>query len=178
MGILLGFAPFLMFALAATAWGPMVGLILGAATSAALLARDIVRRSQPKILEMGTCLMFVGLAAWQKLLPSDTSVFSVRLRVDIGLMIIVLASIAIGKPFTLQYARERVSADQAKSPSFMRTNRAISAVWAAAFVCIVAADALLLYVPAVPRAVSIVVTVAALIGAYRFTAWYPKRARQ
>lgn len=47
MGVLLGFAPFLAFAVTAGVWGPTVGLIVSAAFAAALLARDIVRRIHP-----------------------------------------------------------------------------------------------------------------------------------
>lgn len=76
---------------------------------------------------------------------------------------------AIGKPFTLQYARERVPPDRWQSPQFARINFVITAVWALAFVCIVAADLMMVYMPNVPLRVGIVVTVAALYGAYRFT---------
>jgi hypothetical protein len=47
-----------------------------------------------------------------------------------------------------------------------------------AFACIVAADLMMIYVPNVPLRVGIVVTLAALYGAYRFTDWYPKQASQ
>jgi hypothetical protein len=35
----------------------------------------------------------------------------VRLRVDAGLLLIVLITLLVGKPFTLQYAREQVPQD-------------------------------------------------------------------
>jgi hypothetical protein len=102
----------------------------------------------------------------------------VRLRVDIGLLLIILISMAIGKPFTLQYARERVPAERWKSPRFARINLVITSVWALAFACIVAADLTMIYLPNVPIRVGIVVTLAAPYGAYRFTDWYPKQASQ
>jgi hypothetical protein len=52
----------------------------------------------------------------------------------------------------------------------------ITAVWALAFACIVAADLVMVYMPNVPLRVGIIVSIAALYGAYRFTGWYPKRA--
>jgi hypothetical protein len=82
---------------------------------------------------------------------------------------------AIGKPFTLQYARERVAAERATSPQLAKINFVITSVWALAFVCIVVADVLTAYVPTVPIRVGIVVTVLALVAAYKFTGWYPKR---
>ena len=176
--MLLGFAPFVAFAVAANIWGAMSGLMIGAAISAALLAKDLLRRQQPKILEIGTLLMFAGLLAWATLFPSPLTVLTVRLRVDAGLLLIVLISLAIAKPFTSQYARERVPEDRWKSPQFTKINFVITAIWALAFGCIVAADLMMVYMPNVPLRVGIVVTVAALYGAYRFTDWYPKRASQ
>ena len=178
MGILLGFAPFLGFAVATGFWGPITGLLVGAVTSAALLVYELVRKHQPKILELGTFAMFAGLLAWAKLFPTPLTVLSVRLRVDAGLLLIILISMAIGKPFTLQYARERVPQERWKSPQFARINFVITSVWALAFACIVAADLMMIYVPNVPLRVGIVVTLAALYGAYRFTDWYPKQAPQ
>jgi Domain of unknown function (DUF4865) len=90
----LGLKAFLNF------WGATVGLIVGAATSGALLVNDLVRRHQPKILEIGTFLIFAGLVAWSSLFPSPLSVLSIRLRVDIGLLLIILISMAIAKPFS------------------------------------------------------------------------------
>ena len=176
--MLLGFAPFVAFAVAANIWGAMSGLMIGAAMSAALLVKDLLRRQQPKILEIGTFLMFAGLLVWAKLFPSPLTVLTVRLRVDVGLLLIVLISLAIAKPFTLQYARERAPEDRWKSPQFLRINFIITGVWALAFACIVAADLMMVYMANVPLRVGIVVTVAALYGAYRFTDWYPKRAAQ
>ena len=71
--------------------------------------------------------MFAGLLAWAKLSPSPLTVLSVRLRVDAGLLLIIQA---IGKPFTLQYARERVPEERWKSPRFARINFVITSVWA------------------------------------------------
>jgi hypothetical protein len=178
MGILLGFALFVAFAVAATLWGGMIGLMAGAVISAALVMRELLRKHPPKILEIGTFLMFAGLFAWSKLFPSDLSVLGVRFRVDLGLLCVILVSLVIGKPFTLQYARERVSAERATSSQFAKINFVITSVWALAFVCIVIADVLMAYVPTVPIRVGIVVTVLALVGAYKFTGWYPKRVTQ
>ena len=75
---------------------------------------------------------------------------TVRLAVDRGLLAIVVVSLAVRRPFTLQYTRERVPAQFWGSPVFLATNRTISPVWAAAFAVLVAADAAAEYVAAVP----------------------------
>jgi hypothetical protein len=104
-------------------------------------------------------------------------IIGVRLRVDIGLLLIVLVSIAIRRPFTLQYAREQTPPEIWNAPEFIRTNYVITAVWALAFATMVGADLLLLYKPALPIQIGIGATIVAIWGAIRFTAWYPDHAR-
>jgi len=86
-------------------------------------------------------------------------------------------SIAIRQPFTLQYARESVPQALWSSREFLRTNDVISAVWALAFAVLVAADFVLLTMPDLPPRFGIIATVLALVGALKFTAWYPNRDR-
>jgi hypothetical protein len=177
MGMLLAFAPFFAFVVIERLVGVPAGLAAGAAVSASLLLRDAVSRTRRvKVLEIGTFLLFGGLAlfAW---LPGTVqwSIAAVRLRVDAGLLLIVLASILIGRPFTLQYAREQVSVELWSSPLFVRTNYVITGAWAAAFAVMVVADLALTYLPDLPRQISIIATVAAIVGAVKFTGWYPQR---
>lgn len=100
------------------------------------------------------------------------------MSVDAGLLLVVLVSIAIRQPFTIQYAREQVAPDLWDKPEFIRVNYMITGAWASAFAVMVAADLLLLYAPRLPSITGIAATVAALFGAARFTSWYPKRGRR
>lgn len=179
MGILLAFTPFVLFAVIDRWVGAAPGLAAGTALSAALVLRDwLWRRRGVKLLELGMLLLFGGLTLIATLLQPDWPIMLVRLSLDAGLLLIVLVSLAIGQPFTLQYAREQVSPAVWGSPLFLRANQVITAVWAACFVVIVAADLLLLYVPGVPAFVGIGATIAALIGAIRFTTRYPAHLRR
>lgn len=92
-----------------------------------------------------------------------------------GLLAIVLASMALGRPFTPQYAREQVPPEHWDSPEFLRTNAIITAVRALAFAVMVAAERALLALPGMPRGAGIAAIVLALVGAIRFTRWYPDR---
>jgi hypothetical protein len=178
MGILLAFAPFIVFAIIERLAGPIDGLIGGALVSAALLMRDLLTPSRtPKILEIGTALLFVNLAFYTLLSKATWSMIGVRLTVDAGLLLIVLLSIAMRRPFTLQYAREQIAPQFWNSPEFIRTNYIITAVWAVAFAVMVGAELALLYVPRMPRQVGIIAIVAALVGAVKFTGWYPERKK-
>jgi hypothetical protein len=176
MGLILAFAPFIAFAVLDRLVGATAGLIAGAFVSAALLLRDWASPNRsPKILEIGTVILFGAMALYAVLGGPVWSIVGVRLRVDAGLLLIVLVSMALRRPFTLQYAREQVSKDLWNSPIFVRTNYVITAVWALAFLVMVIADLVMLYMPDVPPRVGILTTVAAIVCAFKFTSWYPAR---
>ncbi|TCR91148.1 hypothetical protein [Rhizobium sp. BK376] len=178
MGIVLAFVPFVVFAVVDHFVGATEGLIAGAVVSAAMLIRDLVTPGRaPKVLEIGTVILFTALALYAILASPTWPIVAVRLRVDLGLLSIVLISMAIRRPFTLQYARESVPRELWDSPVFIRTNYIITAVWALAFVVMVIADLLLLYVPSLPQRVGIIATIAALVAAVKFTQWYPESIR-
>ncbi|MEF0940279.1 hypothetical protein [Rhizobium sp. BR 362] len=179
MSLLLAFLPFIVFAVANGFTSPTLALFLAALVSLVLLLRDrLILGKAPKILDIGTTILFGGLALCVLLGGAMESIFAVRLAVDAGLLAIVLISIAVRRPFTLQYAREQVAHEFWDNPVFIRTNYIITSVWALAFTVMAAADAILLYAPEIPTNVGIVATIAALAGAVRFTGWYPKRVRQ
>jgi hypothetical protein len=90
-----------------------------------------------------------------------------------GLVAIAVVSLAIGRPFTLQYARERVPEPVWALPVFHTTNRLITTVWAAAFAVLVAADAAAEYVAAIPIWVDVAASVAAFAAAVWFSRRYP-----
>jgi hypothetical protein len=176
MGILLAFAPFIVFAILDRLVGPVWSLAAGTAVSGVLLLRDLVRPGRtPKILEIGTFLLFGGLTVYMLLGDSSLSVIGVRVCVDSGLLIIVLVSMALRRPFTLQYAREGVAPELWNTPEFLHVNYVISGAWAVAFALMVVAELALLFAPQIPRRVGIIVIVLALVGAVKFTSWYPSR---
>ncbi|HEY5203328.1 MAG TPA: hypothetical protein VIJ63_01855 [Roseiarcus sp.] len=92
-----------------------------------------------------------------------------RLCGDTGLLAIVLITMAIGRPFTLQYVREQVAVEHHASPDFLRTNYVITGVWALAFAVMVAAELAVLYMPNIPHRLGVLAIVAALVGAVKFT---------
>lgn len=118
--------------------------------------------------------MFGGLAFYAIVAQPTWSVIGVRLCVDTGLLVIVLASLAVRRPFTLQYAREQVAPEFWSSPQFIRTNYVLTAAWGLAFLVMVAAELALLYSSNLPRRIGIIAIVLALWSAVKFTGWYPK----
>jgi hypothetical protein len=177
MNMFLAFAPFIAFALLERVSGVVPALCAAAAISAALLVRDWMSPTRKvKLLEIGTLVLFGGLAVYELFVASSWSVLDVRLRVDLGLLIVVLVSLAVRQPFTLQYAKERAPPEVWREPRFMHVNVVLTSAWALAFAAMVLADIMMIYVPGVPLSVGIVVTVAAVVGAFKFTDWYVARA--
>jgi hypothetical protein len=93
------------------------------------------RRGSEEPALFGGLAVFTAVAHWNRTLTA------VRLAVDFGLLAIVLISIAIGRLFTLQYARERVAKEYWQTPLFRAVNRRITWVWAAALGALVIAHA-------------------------------------
>ena len=171
MAMLLAFSPFLAFLVGEHLLGIVPALFAGAAVAVALLVRERLRGAREvRVLEAGTAVLFGGLALAALFLADvHWSVGLVRLVVDCGLMSIVLAGIAAGRPFTLALGRERVSAEVAASPAFLRRVRLIALAWASAFGVLALADAVLMLQPQWPLAVPIAISAVGLVGAFKIT---------
>lgn len=176
--MLLAFAPFIAFAVLNHFVAPVAALVVAALVSLGLIIKEVLQRRSAKILEVGTCILFSGLALYAYMADAAWSVVGVKLAVDVGLLAIVLFSLMIGRPFTMQYARESVPQDLWESPQFARTNRVITLVWLAAFAALIMADLVLLYLPDVPHKFSVLLTIGALYGAFKFTMAYPHKANK
>ena len=144
--------------------------------SAALLLRDWLSPNRsPKLLEIGTAALFGALALYTLMAHPAWSIMGVRLVVDAGLLLIVVVSIAIRQPFTLQYAREQVPQALWTSREFMHQRCHHGGLGAGVCRagrgrCGAAHDA------GSAAGFGIIATVLALVGAFKFTGWYPNRA--
>jgi hypothetical protein len=178
MSIILGLAPFIVFFALMRAVSPLAGLAAAFAVSVLLGIRQWRRGESVKVLEVGSLALFGALLLYTLIAAPDWTVAKVRLAVDGGLFLIALASLIIGQPFTLQYARESVPQEFWTSRVFFTTNVRITAVWTAAFAIMTAADAAAHFVEAIPLWVDIAATIAAFVAAVWFTRWYPAVVRR
>ena len=126
------------------------------------------------MLGAGSVILFAALGAYITLVDTSLSSSAVKLVVDAGVLAISLASLAIRRLFTLQYAREMVDAETATLPGFMKSNYVITGAWTAAFLLMVMANVLLIYVPGLPLWSGIAIAFAARNTAVYFTRWYPQ----
>ena len=178
MSILIGLSPFAALFVIMRLGAPVAGIFGALAVSLLLCLRMWWRRESVKILEVGSLILFGLLGGYTLLFVPHWTVAKVRLTVDCGLLAITLFSLAIGRPFTLQYAREQVPQQYWGLPIFLKTNQIITAVWAATFAILVAADAAAEYVPAIPIWLDVWVSIAAFVGAVVFSRRYPEAVRR
>ncbi|MEV6396704.1 hypothetical protein AB0M39_18280 [Streptomyces sp. NPDC051907] len=178
---IVGMLPWILFSVLA---GPgrfelAVGLALAAAVLILVATRVVNRGSSVKILEVADVVFFAVMAVigafasagtyeWLETYANEVS--------NIALVLIAFGSMAVGVPFTIQYARERVDREHWGSPHFLRANYVITGVWACAFLVAALAGA---YGDAVlhnPDNVwtNWIIQVAAIVVAARFTEWYPR----
>lgn len=171
-------APYGAFAMLMLVTSPATSLFASAAICLAVIAFDVARGHQVKLLGAGTALIFATLGCHQILGDPPLSKLAVRIAVDGGLFLAGLLSLALRKPFTLQYAREMVDAETARLPEFVTANYVITAVWLAAFLLMAAANWLLLNLPDLPLWSGFVIALAIRNPALYFSKWYPGYRRR
>ncbi len=154
------------------------GVALG--TGLLILMLNWIRGSSPKMLEFADVVYFGGLAIlvavasdgtrdWLELWGGEVA--------NIALLVIVLGSVLIRKPFTLQYAKEGTPQEYWDTPDFLRVNYLIAWVWVAAFAIEAASG---FYGDAVLDDsnniwTGWIIQTFPLIIAAQFTIWYPAR---
>ncbi|MEW6640222.1 MAG: hypothetical protein AB1586_06930 [Pseudomonadota bacterium] len=171
------FLPF--FVLGALSWVASItaSLLAGAATALALIVFERVRGRSAKILNIATAALFGGLGLAMLLLDGGLTPATIRVSISGGLLLVALTSIALRFPFTLQYAREEVTAEVRAMPDFLRTNYILTWAWSFAFVLMLVADIASVWWPSVPLWIGVAATFAARNAAVQFTKWYTQRAR-
>ena len=167
-------APFGAFTLLMLVTSATVSLFVAVAVCLAVIAFDIVRGRAIKILGAGSAILFAALGYYLTLIGTCLGHAAVNLTVDTGVLAISLMSMAIRRPFTLQYALEVVDAETAKLPGFMKANYIITGAWTAAFLLMMIANVLMIYVPGLPLWSGLVIAFAARNSAVYFTKWYPQ----
>jgi hypothetical protein len=177
MMIFLILAPFAAFTTLMLLTPATVSVFASAAVAAATIVYDLKRGGSIKMMAAGAAILFGSLGCYLALVDSNWSSFAVRMTVDGGVLAIALASIAIRFPFTLQYAREVVDAETMRLPGFLRANYIITWAWTAAFLLMLIANALMIYMPSLPFWVGLGIGFAARNSAAYFTKWYPKHRR-
>jgi hypothetical protein len=179
---LVGLAPWIIYSLAEGPNRLELSSALALGTAVLVMCVNWIRGGTPKMLEWSDVVYFTGLTVviafastgtrtWLELWGGEVA--------NVALFVIVLGSILVRQPFTLQYAKEDAPPEMWTEPHFIRANYVISWVWALAFFIEAASG---WYGDAVLRDSNnlwtgwIIQTLPMIIAA-QFTIWYPNRLR-
>ncbi len=172
MGILLSLSPWvIMWVLGGPkTLGFAVWISLGIALAVSGFG---VYRRNIKILDIGTLVFFASIAVASLFVSkewlSDWGIF----MAGPALLLIVLVSIAIKQPFTIQYAKEQVPREVWEHPLFYSINVTIAWVWAAEFTLLSASNLVAIYISSPKIVFRLVIPVAGFVTAALFSRWYP-----
>lgn len=172
MTIFLILAPYGVFAGLMLIGSATTSLFAAAAICVSVIVLDALGGRSIKMLGLGSAIIFATLGTYLALSNVAWSSSAVKLAVDIGVLAIALVSLALGRPFTLQYAREMVDAKTVELPDFLSANYVITWAWVLAFLLMILANALLIYVPGLPLWSGLAIMFAARNTAVYFTRWY------
>lgn len=176
MNLVLGFVPFILFAVL-MGLSPDVALWAAFAAAFTLGMRSFLDTQVLKTLDAGSTVLFGLLALYKGFVQQGLSFGSVLLAVDGGLLAIMIASLLWHEPFTLQYAREQVAPEQWESKSFLHTNYVVTGIWVAALALMTAADAAATLLAKISVAMAAAGGLVALAAALTFSLRYPAYLR-
>ncbi len=179
---LVGLSPWILYSVVEGNNRLEVSAALALGLALVILLVNWIRGGTPKMLEYSDVVYFAGLAvvvafasastrAWLELWGGEVA--------NLALFAIVLGSILVRRPFTLQYAREDAPEELWHEPGFLRVNYQLTWVWALAFGIEAASG---LYGDGVLHNSNniwtgwIIQTLPIIIAA-QFTIWYPNRLR-
>ena len=174
--LLTAFVPWIAFTLVAEAplGNPQMGLILAFIVGIVLTVLTSYRQLlKGYILSVVTIVFFVVffiliIGLQQYYLANYLSVLSMLI-----LTVVCWATMLVRFPFTLQYSREGIDPERARSAPFMRVNYIITAVWGIAFTISTAIDAFLLLRPDPGLMFWDNLKWVFMVIAIVFTVWYP-----
>jgi hypothetical protein len=175
MNLVIGFAPFILFALLSRL---SADLALWVAFAAAFVVtiRDFVESPSLRLLDAGSFVLFATLALGRGFLDPTLSLAAVRFIAEAFLFLLLGLPLVLKRPFSVDYAR--LDPREAGWPPtlFLKVNYLVSAVWTAAFLAMAAADGAVAFDPQLPLYASVAVSVVALALAITFTLRYPALA--
>lgn len=172
MSLVLGFAPFILFAVLMRL-SVDLALWMSLAVAFTIGIRAFLQTRVLKTLDAASVAIFGILALYKGFFAPALPASAVRLIVDASLLAVALASLIARTPFTLQYAREEVDHAFWDDPLFVRANYIVAIVWALAFAIMALADGAATFDPSIPLTGAVAAGLAALIAALAFTWRYP-----
>jgi hypothetical protein len=172
MNLVVGFAPFILFALLSRLSADLA-LWMAFAAAFVVTIRDFVESPSLRLLDVGSFVLFAGLALVRGFLDPTLSLVAVRFIAETMLFLLLLVPLLLKRPFSVDYARLDPREADWPPALFLRVNMLVSLAWVLAFAAMAVADGLVTFDPQLPLWASVAVSVVTLAGAITFTLRYP-----
>lgn len=172
-----GFLPWIAFSIAA---GPL-GWRAAAAIALAFAAIGMAREGWSvagDALRIATVAYFAGLSLLALADPTSPIHNFIPALAPFALAIAAGASIIVGRPFTIAFAKRVAPREYWDTPMFMHVNFVLTGVWATSFAVSAAMIAALLVVAPHAAVLVLVVEIAAFVIPMRISKTYPARVRE
>ena len=128
------FAPWLIWwVLVGNVRTPVTAALVALGTALALTLTSLLQRRGLKLLPIGSGVVFAVIALLGLVIGEARLLPWVQLIACGGVLLVVLFSLATGRPFTLERARDQFPGEIVRLPSFLFMNRVVTGVWALAF---------------------------------------------
>ena len=175
MNLVIGFSPFILFAVLSRLSADLA-LWIAFAAAFVVTIRDFVESPSLRLLDAGGFALFAALALGRGFLDPNLSLALVRFIAEAFLFLLLGASLLLRRPFSVDYARLDPREAGWPPQMFLRVNYLVSAAWTAAFLAMAVADGAVTFDPQLPLYASVAVSVIALALAVTFTLRYPALA--
>ena len=173
MNILLTFIPWILFWSFLSAKFLVTSIVAGFIATVIVILIDVFRGKKTKILQLGTLFFFAGILAILFISQSFWIMKWISIIGKVVLALIVLISILIKSPFTLQYSKETAPKERWEEPMFIHANYVISWAWFFAFIVMLVVP---LYLEKIGINVTILlnwlISIVCFVVAIGFTHWY------
>jgi hypothetical protein len=130
IAFVVGFVPWIVYWILVGNVPFLAAVLAGLALAVVINASSLLRRQPLMVLEAGTAVVFAVFVIMALTLSDDFLERWLQPLGNAGLFAIVLISILIGKPFTLQYARRSTPPEQWDEPGFVYVCRLLAWLWA------------------------------------------------
>lgn len=187
-GTLASFAPWIAYWILAGNVDLRIALLVAAVIAALNTLQGMRGGRAPKVLDVGSVLAFAVLFVVAFVADEALLQRWMQPLTNGALCLIALASVLIGRPFVLQYAKEEAPPEIWGEPLFLRTVNVITWVWIAAFAVMTVSSAV---PPLLDASATMqdeanalgalfywILPAIALAGAMLFTKWYPERVQR
>ncbi len=127
------------------------------------------------VLTWCTAAFFLSMLVTVTILGNEWIYHRMNVIAHVWLTLAGLLSLAVGKPFTIQYAREHVTPEVAASELFRHRNVILTLLWTAVFLVSTVISIFRYYHHVERRWIYNVITAVVIQVGITFTIWYRKR---